>query len=152
MAFYEIIVINLTQETYTLAIFAEGIWHLHIYCDFTYLRLGQTSDGEHQMRELVIAYAGKKIGLILYRIHCRGKINLTIYNVGRGIMPCGGLFKLMTPALLKNPNLIILLHIISGLGVNPSLTVFNAYSITLSQYSSCNDTTSNGHPYLRAIN
>lgn len=51
----------------------------------------------------------------------------------------------------KKPNLIILLHIISGLGVNPSFTVRKAYSITWSQYSLWRDTTSNGSPYLRAI-
>ena len=44
----------------------------------------------------------------------------------------------------KQPNLMSLLHIMSGLGVSPFFTVSIVYCTTLAQYSSCSETTSSG--------
>ena len=117
----EVIVVNLPQETDALAIAAVGVGQMGFHSDAAHLLLGQVADGEDDVLELVIGNLGEEIGLILDGIHCCRQVFHAVDDFGRGVMACGGLVKVLAPALLEKAELdhAVAHHV--GIGGEPRL-------------------------------
>lgn len=101
MAAKEIIIVYLPEETNTLRILACGVGQFDSLGYVTNLTLRQLSQRKHYVVQLLIAYLGQEIGLVLDRIRSGGEIAPASRLDDVRIMPRGRHIELMSLAALE---------------------------------------------------
>ncbi len=97
----EVVVVYLSEKAYPLAVLSEGIGHTGLGGDSAHIAFGDVAQREKEMRKLFVGDARQEVGLVFYRIDCRGEIFHAVDYRRRGIVAGGGEVELMPPALLE---------------------------------------------------
>ncbi len=101
VAFDEIVVVDLAEEAYTLAVFAHGAGELLGFGYGTDFALHQVADREHELLDLEAGDLGEKVGLILQGILSCREPDLTVYLGGGGVVAGGDLVEVAPPTVFK---------------------------------------------------
>ena len=101
----EVVVVDLSQEANSLAVFAVGVGEFHFLCNLSHTSLGHGANGKDEVLQLFIGYLREEVGLVLYRVDSRGEIFGAVDFTGGGIVSCCSEIKIFAPSLLEIPEL-----------------------------------------------
>ncbi len=102
---YEIIIIDFTQEAYTLRILSFGRRQTALPCLGSYFAFQHIADGKHQLFDLKIIYLTEEVRLVFHMVLSRRKINFSVHICRRAVVSRCNLIEAMTPFLLETAEL-----------------------------------------------
>ncbi len=85
----EVVVVYFSEEAYSLAVASAGVGQCRFVGDAAHFGLGQPAERKFQRRQLAAGDPCKEVGLVLYRVCCRGQPFAPLLIDGGGCVVAG---------------------------------------------------------------